>query len=158
MVLFSSFHRSPIFSRCARCREEAVILLTKSRSSKARPQNKFQLWPQYDIRNTSDLSSRKDAIQSLTLENPCQASGAQLHLPGTTRNPDATHTGTSTWKDLLWDEKNKQSSRKHRLHLNATSLKIPVPKHRETDCSPRRKKLMTSEICCFQESSCIRTC
>ena len=31
----------------------------------------------------------------------------------------------------------------HRLPQDATGLKIPVPKHRETDCSPRRKKMMT---------------
>ena len=37
----------------------------------------------------------------------------------------------------------KGSSRKHRLHQDATSLKILAPKHRETDCCLRWKKMAT---------------
>ena len=56
-------------------------------------------------------------------------------------NPEVTEPRAWDWKD--YPGRQRKNNSVHRLPQDATGLKIPVSKHRETDCSPRRKKMMT---------------
>ena len=63
-------------------------------------------------------------------ENAGQASGDREHVHGSTRNPDVTGLAR-----LPLDEERVQHSASS--SSGRTESSNPVPKHRETHCSPR---------------------
>ena len=72
----------------------------------------------------------------LSQENPGQASVDCLHFPGATRNLEVAQPEAPTWNEYYWMPK-KGAAGSIVFHQDATSLKIRVPKHRETDGSLR---------------------
>ena len=99
--------------------------------------NKLSHWPQCDIRRARRCSQPEK--RRSTMSNA--------------RRTKARHRVTdciSQFSQGIWMSQNqerwigritigcqRENNRAHRLPQDATSLNIPVPKHRETACSPR---------------------
>ena len=79
----------------------------------------------------SALEMTRSAVTSQ--ESPGQASGDRLHVPGRTGNPEVTEPGASDLEDFL-DARVRTAESIVVIYLDATSPKIRLRKHRETDC------------------------
>ena len=105
------------FRLLTRWRREAVMLLTKSRNTHARHQIRLQkakelsLWPQCDIRKIKKRRNPKSEVRRIQVRHRVTDCISQV----STNNSKVTD----------------------RRPQDETSLKIPVHKHRETDCSQR---------------------
>ena len=112
------------FQLLVRWRREAVIVLTKFRSSKAHHPNQILKEKQL---SRSPLISAQEKTQSDVRgqENPSQTSGDRLHFPCVP--PEIQKSRNQERQRGMIAGCQEEGSRKHRLHQDATSRKIPMP-------------------------------
>ena len=117
LFIAAHFQSLPLWFRLlSRWRKEAVRLLSKPRNTQARHQcqnqkaKEFSRWLQCDIKKekTPLLQAQEKTRSSVQgEENPGQASGHRLHIPGSTRNPEVTESGTSDVEGKFLDARKR---------------------------------------------------
>ena len=93
----------------------------------------------HDKSSTLVPAQDRDAIRCQRPGESRSDIGRPIAFPRSTRNSEVTEPKASDLEGDCWMQ--KKIRKMLRRHLDATSPRIPMPRHRETDCS--QKKMMT---------------